>query len=83
MKRRLYREGALWSNYANATRRSSTNGVPREFNDAQGFPLPMFIIRAVMGKLGLQLKEPPSIGYKAITRRRLFQNVKPEHSTGC
>ncbi|KAH8032287.1 hypothetical protein HPB51_024064 [Rhipicephalus microplus] len=59
-KRRLYRQGVHWQNYADATRYSSTNFAARDFKDALSFPMPMFVIRAVMENLGLQLKEPPT-----------------------
>ncbi|KAL3248835.1 hypothetical protein MRX96_056325 [Rhipicephalus microplus] len=46
-KRRLYRQGSNWLRYADATRITSTNLAPQDFKDALGFPLPMFIIRAL------------------------------------
>ncbi|KAL3194421.1 hypothetical protein MRX96_016213 [Rhipicephalus microplus] len=54
-----YRQGSNWLRYADATRYSSTNLAPRDFKDALGFPLLMFVIRAVMEKLGVQLRQPP------------------------
>ncbi|CAN8031992.1 unnamed protein product, partial [Ixodes persulcatus] len=57
-KRQLYLEGKKWAGYNSATEKASTNATPRKLKDVTGFPLPMFIIRAVVGKLGVELSRP-------------------------
>ncbi|KAL3211646.1 hypothetical protein MRX96_008356 [Rhipicephalus microplus] len=52
-KRRLYKDGSCWAGYADVTKNALTDGVARRLLDVQGFPLRTFIIRAVLGKLGL------------------------------
>lgn len=61
-KRQLYLDGKKWTGYSNATENASTNGEARSLKDVSGFPLPMFIIRAVVGKLGVELSRPPIEG---------------------
>lgn len=56
-KRGLYLNDAKWS-YANTTKNTSSDDVSRQLRDVAGFPLPMYIVKAVMGKLGVELKIP-------------------------
>lgn len=59
-KRSLYKETTHWTGYSEVTKNISTDDKGRLLADVQGFPLPMFIIRAVMDKLGLASTRPPS-----------------------
>lgn len=57
-KRALYVTGTKWAKYTVVTKRVSTDEKERKLQDVNGFPLPMFIIKAVMTKLGISLKKP-------------------------
>lgn len=61
-KRQLYLEGKKWEGYESATKKVSTNGTSRKLKDVNGFPMPMFMIRAIIGKLGVELSRPPIEG---------------------
>lgn len=57
-KRELYLEGKKWTKYEDATRKLSSDERPRYLKDVNGFPLPMYLIKAVMAKLRMELKRP-------------------------
>lgn len=61
-KRQLYVDGKRWAGYEEATRRGSSNQTKRSIKDVAGFPLPMFMLRAITSKLGVILSRPPVEG---------------------
>lgn len=58
-KRKLYHEGLKWTGYNDMTKAVATDDAARHLKDVDGFPLPMFVIKTVMGKLGTVINRPP------------------------
>ncbi|KAL1480939.1 hypothetical protein MTO96_050618 [Rhipicephalus appendiculatus] len=56
-KRRLYLDGCDWS-YSKMTKNLSSDNVARSLKKVSGMPLPMFLIKAIMNKMGLELRRP-------------------------
>lgn len=57
-KRSLYLEGKKWAKYEVATAKCSSDSKARTLRDVNGFPMPMFMIKAIMKKLGMVLHRP-------------------------
>lgn len=57
MKRKMYLTGKDWD-YGKTTQKFSSDASVRLLKDVNSFPLPMYMVKAVMGKLGVVLKRP-------------------------